>query len=117
MALAHEAAAPFFPDMPERQENEPGPFNFADGARAQKFLEGAGWAGIDIAPLDMECRFAASELTSFLTHLGPLGAYLKKVGGTPSAEVIEAINSAYAPFVVGDEIVYNAACWKITARA
>ena len=117
ITIAEKAARPFFPDLPAREDNKPGPFGLADADRTHGFLDQSGWSQIDLKPTDMECSFPATELVNFFTHVGPLGAYLSELEHGAATDIIEEIRSAYASHTFGDQIKFTAACWEITARA
>ena len=117
MTTAERAAAPLLPDLPARRPDAPGQFAFADQERVRAILERSGWTGIDIAPIDVECRLPARELDGYLTRLGPVGAALRETDLRTRARVVEAVRPAFDPFVEGDEVRFAAACWTIGARS
>ncbi len=117
LSAAERAAAPFFPDLEPRRDNVPGPLGLADRDRTQAILEKSGWAHVNIAPLDIECRFPKSKLVDYITLMGPLGQYLKQRPGDVANEAMEAVKAAYDKFIVADDVVFNAACWEIRAKA
>ncbi|HEX2674357.1 MAG TPA: SAM-dependent methyltransferase, partial [Polyangiaceae bacterium] len=80
-------------------------------------LEGSGWYEIDIRPVDLECSFPERELMRYVTLLGPLGRALRDVDEATKARVLAAVRPAFAPYVQGDTVRFNAACWKIGATA
>lgn len=80
MTTAERAAAPLLPNLPGRQPDEPGQFAFADERRVSSILEGSGWAGIDIRPIDIDCTLPEAALASYTTRLGPVGRVLQETG-------------------------------------
>ena len=78
MTTAERAAAPLLPNLPARRPGAPGQFAFADRDRVHAILREGGWTGIEIEPLDVACAFPASELTRYLTRLGPVGVALEQ---------------------------------------
>jgi SAM-dependent methyltransferase len=117
MTAAESTAAPFLPDMPVRDPAGPGQFGLADAARTQGLLQDAGWTEIDHQPIDFACSLSASELERYFTRLGPVGTMLQKADAETRARVIEVLQPAFAPFVVGDEVRFTAACWLVSATA
>jgi ubiquinone/menaquinone biosynthesis C-methylase UbiE len=117
MTAAERAAAPYLPAMPARKPDEPGQFGFADRSRVRSILEAAGWADVDIQPLDVECTLPASELDAYVTKLGPLGRVLGDADERTRAQILEKVRAAFAPYVHGGEVRFNAACWLISAKA
>jgi ubiquinone/menaquinone biosynthesis C-methylase UbiE len=116
MTTAERAAAPYLPAMPARKPGEPGQFGFADPDRVRSILEQAGWTGIRIEPLDVECTLPASELDAYVTKLGPLGRVLGDADERTRVQVLEKVRAAFAPYVHGEEVRFNAACWLISAE-
>lgn len=117
MTTAERAAAPLLPNLPPRRPGAPGQFAFADQARVARILEESGWAGIDIAPIDVVCAFPEKELIRYLSLLGPVGLILREADDRTRAQVIAAVRAAFDPYVHGTEVRYTAACWMVTARA
>jgi hypothetical protein len=52
-----------------------------------------------------------------MTRLGPLGRILETADEPTRRRVIETVRSAFDPYVHGEEVRFNAACWMIHARA
>jgi SAM-dependent methyltransferase len=117
MTTAERAAAPLLPDIPARRPDGPGQFAFADAQRVQRILADGGWGKIDIRPLDVTLSFPANELVRFFTHLGPVGRLLGDLDEAMRAKVIETVRAAFHPFVHGEAVRYNAACWTVGARS
>lgn len=117
MTAAERAAAPLLPDLPPRRPGAPGQFGFADPQRVRGILEASGWGGIDIQPVDVGCRFPADRLEDYLTRLGPVGQALQRSDEATRARVMPVVRAAFEPFEQGDEVVFTAACWMVTATA
>jgi SAM-dependent methyltransferase len=117
MTTAEHAAAPLLPAMPPRRLDGPGQFAFADRRHTEAMLQQAGWNRIAISPLDVSCSFPADKLLAYLTRLGPLGVALQSVDEAARPRVIEVVRTAFEPFVQGDEVVFDAACWCVDASA
>ncbi|MGW0498950.1 class I SAM-dependent methyltransferase [Streptomyces sp. NPDC003007] len=117
MTTAERAAAPFLPELPARQPDQPGQFAFADPERVHRILAESGWAGIDIQPVDAVCALPEQDLVTYFTRLGPLGTVLPGADERTRAEIVEVVRPAFDPFVQGAEVHYAAACWMVSARA
>jgi SAM-dependent methyltransferase len=117
MTTAERAAAPLLPDMPAREEDVPGQFGLADADRTRRILADSGWTGIAFVPVDFACTMPAAAIDGFLIQRGPVGAALQDVDDATRARVIETARAAFAPYVHGDEVRFNAACWMIRAQA
>jgi ubiquinone/menaquinone biosynthesis C-methylase UbiE len=118
MTTAEHVAAPLLPHLPKRLSGVPGQFAFADQHVTRRILEDSGWTQIDIRPLDVNCTFAETELTTYLTRLGPVGKALQEtVDDSIRARVTETVRAAFDPYVHGAEVRFTAACWIVSARA
>ncbi|WP_405490545.1 class I SAM-dependent methyltransferase [Nocardia sp. NBC_00511] len=117
MTAAERAAAPLLPDLPPRIPNAPGQFGFSDREFVTTVLEASGWTDIDISQLDVTSVMPEPELLGYLSRFGPLGQILPNVEEPLRSRVIETARAAFAPFVHGNEVRYNAACWMVTAHA
>jgi SAM-dependent methyltransferase len=117
MTTAERAAAPLLPALPPRKPDAPGQFAFASRDRVQAILEDGGWRAIDIRPIDVPCVMPESDLTQYVTRLGPVGMVLQEADEDTRARVIETVRSAFHPYVYGDEVRFTAACWMIGAHS
>ena len=117
MTAAERAAAPLMPNLPPRVPDAPGQFGFADARRVHDILGESGWAEIDIRPIDVACTFPAQELPNYATRFGIVARALPEVDEQTRTRVVEAVLAAFAPYVHGSEVRYDAACWMISARA
>ncbi|MCC8955254.1 class I SAM-dependent methyltransferase [Bradyrhizobium sp. Pear77] len=117
MTTAERAAKPLLPGLPARRPDAPGQFGFADRNRVARILEDSGWGAIAIEPVDVALRFPASELTRYVSRLGPVGTMLQGMEEPRRTQVIEAVRGAFDRYVHGNEIRFTAACWMVAARA
>lgn len=117
MTTAERAAAPYLPSLPERRPDAPGQFAFADRRRIFDILQESRWADIEIQPIDAGCTFPEADLVRFFTRLGPLGRVLHEADDPTRARVIEAVRTAFDPYVHGAEVRFAGACWLVGARA
>ena len=117
MTTAERAAAPLLPNIPAREPDAPGQFAFANSGRVARILEESGWADIDIQPLDVPCTLPEKELVHYFTQLGPLARVLHEADEPTRARIIDTVRAAFDPYVHGNEIRFDAGCWKISARS
>jgi SAM-dependent methyltransferase len=117
MTTAERAAAPLLPDLPVRQPGGPGQFAFADPGRVRTILAESGWSDIDVQPMDVSCAMPESDLVPYLTWLGPVGQLLQNADERTRARVIDTLRAAFAPYVRGGEVRFDAACWHVSAHA
>lgn len=117
MTAAERAALPLLPALPARRPGEPGQFAFADAERVRTLLEASGWTRVDIEPLDVPCVMPESELTHYVTRLGPVGRALADADAETRARVVRVARAALDPFVHGPEVRFVSACWRVSAVA
>jgi len=117
MTAAERAAAPLLPGLPARRPDAPGQFAFADATRVRGILERAGWAGVELQPIDVGCVMPERELDQYLTHLGPVALALRAADEATRERVMGAVREAFAAFVRGGEVRFNAACWLLVGSA
>jgi SAM-dependent methyltransferase len=117
MTTAERAAAPLLPNLPARRPVGPGQFAFADSQRVCSILEASGWSDIDVRPIDVACTLPEKELVPYLTRLGPVGLILRQVDDQTREQVIDAVRTAFEPYVQGADVCFTAACWLVGARA
>ena len=117
MTAAERAAAPLLPNLPPRKPGAPGQFAFADRSRVTCTLAASGWTDIDIQPVDVACTLPERELVPYLSRLGPVGLALQEADSQTRTRVIDAMRTAFEPYVHGTEVRFTAACWIARARA
>lgn len=115
MTTAERAAAPLLPAAPRRQFGGPGQFALADAGHVADILQQAGWADVQCEPVDVTCVFAAADLATYVTRLGPLGQVLATADEALRTQVVEVVLRAFEPYVQGDQVRFTAACWCIRA--
>ncbi|MBN3788728.1 class I SAM-dependent methyltransferase [Burkholderia sp. Ac-20353] len=116
MTTAERAAAPLLPNLPPRVPGTPGQFAFGDRERVASILGASGWTGVDIRPLVVSCVLPAHALTDYVSRLGPVGLALRDVDDETRVRVVETVCAAFEPYVHGDEVRFDAACWMIGAH-
>lgn len=114
MTAGETAVAPLL-DLPIREPDSPGPFGLAGRDHCRSVLERSGWAYADARPIDIECRFPESELTGYLTSIGPVAPRLAALPDDERARIVDIVRAAYQPFVEGDTVRFVAACWVLSA--
>lgn len=117
MTTAERAAAAILPSVPAREPDAPGQFRFADASRVRGILEQSGWSQIDIRPVDVECTFPEADLVRYATRLGPLGRLLDPADEATRARILAVVRPAFEPYVHGSRVRFDAACWRVAARA
>lgn len=117
MTAAERAAAPWLPSLPLRQADVPGQFGLASASRIRSILEASGWGQCEVEPVDVPCEFAADQLHLYMTRLGPLGRVLGEAAEPARSQILSAVRAAFEPYVQGERVRFNAACWNVGALA
>ncbi len=114
MTTAERAAASLLP-LPPRVPDGPGQFAFADPQKVRGILDAAGWGEVTITPLDVPCEIARSDLRTYISLLGPVGTALRSetLDAAERERILDILEAAFVPFVVGDRVQFTAACWVI----
>jgi SAM-dependent methyltransferase len=118
---AVSALAPFVkPGGPPPDPHAPGPFAFADPARVRDLLTRAGWASIDIAPLDLVLRWTSSgdldEALDLFAHIGPAATVLRELDEAERPRALDALRAALVPRLAPDGLRFPSASWIVTAK-
>ncbi len=116
MTTGARAAAHLLPEVPPRTPGAPGPFAFAEAARVEEVLGGAGWKDVTVEPVDQPCEFPEADLLRYLARIGPVAAALRDADDATRAEVMRVSRAAYRPFVDGDTVRFTACCWSVGAE-
>jgi SAM-dependent methyltransferase len=116
MTTAERAASELLPDVPARVPDAPGQFGLADPRRFRRVLEESGWTEVEIRAVDVPCSFPSSELVRYFTRLGPLARIFEAADAHIRDRIIEKVRPAFDPFVHGDRVRFDAACWMACAR-
>jgi SAM-dependent methyltransferase len=117
MTTAERVAGPLLPNLPVRPPGGPGQFALADPDRVRAVLAESGWSDIDVQAIDVACAMPEDGLVPYLTWLGPVGQLLQNADERTRARIIEPLRAAFAPYVHGGEVRFDAACWHVSARA
>ncbi len=113
------AVRDLIPPQPTPGPEEPGQFAFADPARVERILRGAGFAEVALAPEDVPMRLGADaeEATGFAMALGQVSRALQNA---PDG-LREAVRGRLLDFYRAAEgpggVVMPAAIWLVTARS
>lgn len=117
MTCAERAAAPLLPPLPPMQPGAPGQFAFADPEHVRAILDASGWRDVTLSPIDIACTMPEAGLMPYLSNLGRIGIALQQAVAATRDHVFGIVRAAFDPFVDGDTVRFNAACWMIEARA
>ncbi|HEA4093232.1 TPA: class I SAM-dependent methyltransferase [Stenotrophomonas maltophilia] len=104
-------------DLPPRAPGAPGQFAFADGQHVQRLLQAAGWTQVETIAVDLPCSIARDALPTYVGQLGPLGLALRNLPEERATSLRNTALAAFNPFIEGDRVRVDAACWLLRARA
>ncbi|MGD0762066.1 MAG: class I SAM-dependent methyltransferase [Roseiarcus sp.] len=114
-----KAACKHVPRLPEVGPEDPGPFSFADEARARRILAEAGFERIALTPVDLELDLAAGGgLEAAVAALQQIGAAARALEGQSDdrrAAALAEIRAALAPHRRGMSLPLGAAIWIVEA--
>jgi len=83
----------------------------------REILASAGWSAIEINPVDVVLALPQDDLAIYIRRMGHVALALPDLDGTLRGQVTDALDAAFAGFVVDGVARFNAACWMIGARA
>ena len=113
-----KAAAPFLPPLPRPGPEEPGQFAFADPARVERILKGAGFTGLAIEPLDVQ-MWMGGDVADVVTSAGRFGPLARAFADADPAVVAKAkaaIVELLTPHATKDGVSLPGGCWLVSAR-
>nr|WP_047167264.1 class I SAM-dependent methyltransferase [Sphingomonas sp. Y57] len=116
MTAAESAAAPLLAPQPPRDPGAPGQFAFADPDRVRAILAAAGWAGVEIDPIDVDCTMSEADLDDYAVRLGTLARILPTLDDGLQARVVTAVRLGFDPYRRDGLVRFTAACWVIRVR-
>ncbi|MEM0946219.1 MAG: class I SAM-dependent methyltransferase [Pseudomonadota bacterium] len=95
----------------------PGPFAMSDPDSVRTMLTGSGWVDTGFEALDLKFSFRADDMDTFMTKLAPLGPAVAEADEAKQARIFDLVRSEYRASIEDGRLVYDAACWAVTARA
>lgn len=99
----------------------PGPFAFGDPDRVRGILDDAGFAAIDLEPLETAMQLGGGgteEALELFLAVGPVGQALREAQAGPEvrARVLDALREAFERFRTPRGVEAPAAAWIVRAR-
>jgi SAM-dependent methyltransferase len=120
MMMPLQIAYQHVPPLPKLGPEDPGPFAFADPARVERILSGAGFQDIVLAAVDLDFDLAAGlgldEAVNSVLEIGPTSRALQ---GQPPAirdAVTGEMRKVLASHQQGNSVPLPGALWLVTAR-
>ncbi len=116
-----QAALQHLPPPEPPPPGAPGPFAFADPARVEAILGGAGFTQVALQPFVTTLRTSqAGELAEAARELAQIGPLARLLTGQPEAvldTVFPAIEAALQPYFQPGALDMQCAVWLVTAAA
>ena len=119
IAAQRPILARFAPEALDAPEPAVGPFAFADPARIQAVLTGAGFASPRIEPLDFDFVIGdgaepVAEAVHYLSRIGPLARLLADFDPEPKRQATDEIAKIAAARLEGGRVAFRAAAWIVS---
>jgi len=113
-----KAAAPFLPPLPRPGPEDPGQFAFADPARVERILKGAGFTGLAIEPLDVQMWMGGdvADVVASAGRFGPLARAFADADPAAVAKAKAAIAELLTPHATRDGVSLPGGCWLVSAK-
>ena len=126
-ALGLEPLRARLPDgaLPPPQPGVPGPLGFADGARIRRVLNDSGWAGIEVAPIDVPCEYGIDgtdgvDARVAVALAGSIGRTARarlepELGADGWEALVDEMRADLRTRVIGGAVRFEAHIWLVTA--
>lgn len=104
--------------VPEPPSDVPGPYGLASPDRVRAVLGAAGFAGVELDPVDepVELGRDADDALEFASGLGAVRPLLDELDDGARGRALEALHRALAAHETAEGVVLGAGAWRITAR-
>jgi SAM-dependent methyltransferase len=107
--------------LPFGGPGEPGPFSLDDPGHVRGLLDGAGFAGVELAGYELAMVVGGGlpldDAVAFTVDHGPLRRVLDTTDADTRAVATERLTAALAPYASPSGVVLPAAVWVVTGRA
>jgi SAM-dependent methyltransferase len=103
-------------DLPAPPPQAPGPFALADPGRVRQLLAGAGFAHIEIDPIQAPMWFGAGADDAHAFALGLLGWLLDGLDQDRRAQALAALRATIDAHSTAGGVIYASSAWLIRAR-
>jgi SAM-dependent methyltransferase len=104
--------------LPEPPPHAPGPFGLADAGRARRILSAAGFADIDIQPVDEVVDFGADadDAFDFLSGLGIVKGLTEGLDPATTQRALDALRATVEAHTTAAGVLFPSSAWLIAAR-
>jgi ubiquinone/menaquinone biosynthesis C-methylase UbiE len=119
MMLGLKEAYKYVPKLPPMQPDDPGPFAFASEERVHRILDEAGFAEVQMEPVDLFIDVAAGRgleaAVQSTLSIGPTSLALENQPAEKVAAATQSIREVLASHLKGDTVPLSGAIWLVTA--
>lgn len=119
LMLSLQGAYEHVPPLPKLGPEDPGPFSFADPERVERILGQAGFASVELEPIDLVLDIAnGGGLDAAVQAALEIGPTSRAIAGQPPAvvaAVAQSVRKLLAPHLRGRAVPLAAAIWLVTA--
>ena len=117
MDLAAKAAFQVLPTTAPAAPGAPGPFAFADPEHVRRILDTAGYATVEITPVDDTLAMGAiDDAVQYSMQMGPAGRAMDGANADEKAAVAVAMSQALTPYAGANGLELPGAVWIVTAK-
>lgn len=117
---AFQAVRHLLPPMPRPGPDDPGMFSWADPARVDRILSGAGFRDVTLSPADVSVQVAGeggvAEAVAFSTLFGPMSRILPDQPEATVRAVRSALEDYFRPLATPQGVFLDSAFWIVQAR-
>ena len=105
-------------ELPMPPPEAPTPFALADPGRVRAILEGSGYAGVEMEPVDEPIEFGrdAEDAYGFMRTLGIVKGLTHDLDDRSRAEAFAVLRRTIAAHETADGVLFGTASWLITAE-
>ena len=115
-----EAAYALVPRPPKPGPDDPGAFAFAEPARVERILGGAGFTQVKLTPHDVTFDLAGGggleAAVENMLEIGSASRSYDRSDKAMRAKLAQALRAALAPYAKGKSVTLGAAIWIVTAK-
>jgi len=102
-------------DLSPPPAGAPGPFALAEPDHVRTVLGGAGFADVDLEPLQAPMWFGGTVDGAHAFVLGQLGWMLEGVDANARSQALEALRTVIVAHATADGVLFDSGCWLIRA--
>ncbi|MFP5376946.1 MAG: class I SAM-dependent methyltransferase [Acidimicrobiia bacterium] len=104
--------------LPDPPPHAPGPFGLADAGHVRSVLAGAGFAGVELEPVDGAVRLGADadDAWGFVRTLGIVKGLTEDLDEAGREQAFARVRAALAEAAGADGVRFASAAWLVTAH-